>query len=132
MDNFKDNQRCFVCGTKNALGLQLKFKMDAERLQAESQVNFPHHFQGWANVIHGGLISTVLDEAMVKAAAASHINCVTAEMTIKFKKPVLPDTAYEVQGRIVARKKPILLAEGSLRDKNQTLLASASAKLFVI
>lgn len=105
--------------------------MDAERFQAEAEVHFPEHFQGWANVVHGGLVSTVLDEAMIKAAAAKNINCVTAELTVRFKKPIQPNTAYRLQGKIVADKKRILLAEGSLKDNHQTPFATASAKLFV-
>ena len=132
MENFIDNQRCFVCGSKNPLGLKLNFKMTPESSQAETEVCFPDHFQGWANVVHGGLVSTVLDEAMVKAAVAGNIRCVTAEMTVKFRKPIQANIIYRVHGKITEDKERILLAEAALRDENGLVFARASAKLFVI
>ena len=132
MENFIDNQRCFVCGSKNPFGLKLKFKMVAENSQAETEVCFPDHFQGWANVVHGGLVSTVLDEVMVKAATANNINCVTAEMTVKFRKPIKHNTVYRVLGKIVEDRERVLLADAALRDDNGSVFARASAKLFVL
>ncbi len=132
MENFIDNQRCFVCGGQNPFGLKLNFKLTPENSQAETEVSFPDHFQGWADVVHGGLVSTVLDEVMVKAATAKNISCVTAEMTVKFRKPIQPNTVYRVRGKIVEDRERVLLANAALRDDNGLVFARASAKLFVI
>jgi acyl-coenzyme A thioesterase PaaI-like protein len=133
MEQFYDDQECFVCGTRNRIGLKLSFQFDRETNTAEATVSFQKLFQGWANVVHGGLISTVLDEIMVKTAAFLKLNCVTAEMRTKFLKPARIETSYQLTGRIRDRKGSLVFAEGSLTDpETGKKIAVATATLYRI
>lgn len=132
MENFNDDNMCFICGTANPHGLKLKFNYDVESERIESEVVFPIHLQGWQGVVHGGLISTVLDEIMVKAAAAKKLKCVTGEITVKFKKPTLTNEKYIIRGRVVEVKKRIIFTEGFLLDRDGQIMAGAKGKLFAI
>ena len=66
--------------------------------------------------MHGGLLATVLDEAMIKAAAACGHKCVTAEITVKFKKPAMTGAPYRVAGKVLETRGRIVLAESRIGD----------------
>ena len=129
---FRDDRVCFVCGEKNAAGLKLRIRMDSERGESSVDVTFPEHFQGWAKVVHGGLLATVLDEAMIYAAGAKGLMCVTGEMTVRFVKPASTGVAYKLKGRFLEDKGRIVLAESALLDSDGQELARASGKLFKV
>jgi acyl-coenzyme A thioesterase PaaI-like protein len=129
---FRDDRVCFVCGEKNTFGLKLRIRTDAERGESSADVSFPEHFQGWAKVVHGGLLATVLDEAMIYAAGARGLKCITGEMTVRFVKPASTDVLYKLRGRFVEDKGRIVLAESALLDAEGQEVARASGKLFKI
>ena len=56
---------CFVCGVGNPLGLNLAFQSTGTTVTAVFRPRAEH--VGFKRVVHGGLIATVLDEAMVWA-----------------------------------------------------------------
>ena len=92
----KDNNNCFACGKKNPIGLRLDIQTvevehpdeDGADLLVRTECTPPVHFQGWADVIHGGIISTLLDEVITYVAIA-HFGgpAVTAQLDIRFKQP---------------------------------------------
>jgi len=132
MNSFSDDQKCFVCGKLNPFGLGLDFRENQSSHEIEAQVVFPAHLQGWQDTVHGGLLATVLDESMVKAANALGIHCVTAEITVQYKKPAATGVAYVVSGRILATRGRILTAESRLCDAAGQVLTLATGKLFRI
>jgi uncharacterized protein (TIGR00369 family) len=129
MIRFVDNGGCFVCGRHNPAGLQLDFSFNPTEYSARAIIVFSDRFQGWEKVVHGGLLATVLDEVMVKAAASRDRACVTGEMTVKYLAPVIPGATYTAGGKIVSERGKLLLAEGSLLDGFGFAVAKASAKL---
>jgi len=129
-NKFRDDRVCFVCGEKNPSGLKLHIRTDAELGESSADVSFPEHFQGWAKVVHGGLLATVLDDAMIYAAAAKGLKCVTGEMTVRFVKPASTGVLYKLRGRFVEDKGRIVLAESALLDGEGREVARASGKLF--
>lgn len=89
-----DQNMCFGCGPKNHAGLKLTFEEDDRKLYASWEPEAC--FQGYINVLHGGIIATLLDEAgawciYIKAGTSG----VTSSMTVKYLKPV-----YISKGRI--------------------------------
>ena len=76
----RSDHGCFGCGDDNPIGLHLRFTRDQEGVKA-SFIPGPEH-QGFDDVIHGGIISAVLDEAMAWAAAYAGFWAVTGEMRI--------------------------------------------------
>ena len=132
MKDFNDDQNCFVCGKKNAAGLQLEFTSSPGSGESETRVAFPVQLQGWRSTVHGGLLATVLDESMIKAAAACGCTCVTAEITVKFKKPAMTGTPYLVAGKVLETRGRIVLAESRIGDAEGVVFATATAKLFKV
>jgi uncharacterized protein (TIGR00369 family) len=132
MNDFNDDQQCFVCGQKNTLGLRLRFRENAADQTVESEVTFPTFLQGWQDTVHGGMLSTVLDEVMVQAALFAGIKCVSAEITVKFKKPAATGTPYSLIGKVLESRGRVIEAEGQIKDASGTLYAQATGKLFQV
>ena len=117
---------CFACGKDNPRGLKLKIEVDRDGARFEYRV--PENLQGWQGVTHGGIISTMLDEDMVWAAAGREIEVVTAEMTVRFTNPLPTGHKIKVQGRIVKESSKLLQAEASAFD-SEKVYALATGKL---
>jgi len=130
MKEVNDNDRCFVCGSQNPIGLRMQFEVDAKKQEVSSRLVFAEEFQGWEKHVHGGILSTVLDEIMIRAAMVRGLRCVTGEISVRFMKPVFTGTSYMVTGRITEDKGRLLLAEASILDCEQQVLARATGKLF--
>ncbi len=131
-EEFRDDRVCFVCGEKNPAGMKLRLRTDAERGESAAEVTFAAHFQGWAGIVHGGLLATVLDEALVYAAGSRGFKCVTGEMTVRYIKPVSTGAAYALKGRFLEDKGRVVLAESFLYDREGQEVARATGKLFKI
>ncbi len=129
MDTFIDDHHCFVCGQENPQGLRLRFRQGEG--SAEAEVVFPAFLQGWQDTVHGGALATVLDEVMVQAAMSAGLRCVTAEITVSYKKPAATGKPYLASGRVVeSGGRRLATAEGVIKDQAGTVYAKATAKLF--
>lgn len=125
--SLKDDGYCFACGALNPQGLHLSFKKEEQKVYAQFTALKIH--QGYADIIHGGIISTVLDEAMVKACILNGINAVTAEITVRFKKPLFTGKTCTVEAWILSRNARLIEAESILKDKEGNIIAHGKAKL---
>jgi acyl-coenzyme A thioesterase PaaI-like protein len=82
------NGYCFVCGTRSAIGLKLDFVLDKHKKQSTCETVIPEQYCGWTGFVHGGIIASVFDGAMVHACKSIDLDCMTAQLTIRYKKPV--------------------------------------------
>jgi uncharacterized protein (TIGR00369 family) len=121
---------CFGCGMKNPIGLKLKFKWDGKKVIAEF---IPHKFhQGWADIIHGGIIAAVLDEAIAYAAGYEGIKCVTAAMQVRFKHPLTVGEPTTVTASVTKNLQRYVETEARITLADGTLIADCTAKQFVV
>ena len=74
---------CFACGADNPRGLQLKFRVDPDGTATATFV-LGSEWEGSRGIVHGGIVTTLLDEAMTKAVAASGCKSITAELQCDF------------------------------------------------
>lgn len=121
---------CFACSPHNPIGLKLRFKDVGEVLKTSFTPR--EEYQGWPGWTHGGLVTTVLDEAMAQWVWRREITAVTAEMTIRFRSGLpLGETMFVEARRVASRGRLMELeAEGRLGDG--TVVALARAKFMVI
>lgn len=77
---------CFACGKDNREGMRLKFYFDQER--AVCNVKLTRRYQGPPGHAHGGIIATILDEAMGKVNKLRSVVALTKSMTVEYLKPV--------------------------------------------
>lgn len=122
------DQYCFACGKENPIGLQLKFEYTPEGVLA----NFMpvREFQGFVNILHGGIITTLMDEAMAHAIIAKGYQGVTARMEVKFQKPVIMNELVVVRGKILWEKRKLIKASSEI-EQNGEIKAQATADFFV-
>ncbi len=125
MESLSYSDGCFACEMNNDCGIKLEFKVDGEEAAADFVLG--ERFQGWNGIAHGGIVATVLDEAMAWALGLSEIKAVTAEMNIRYKKPAPIGKKLRVVGRLLENKGRVLMTESSMYD-GQTLLATATAR----
>jgi len=101
-----DDRYCFVCGEKNPHGLKIDFSFDGKVVRAEFVPD--KRYQGYMDILHGGIISTLLDEAMVRLAIEMGKPAVTAKLDVRFKKAVKVGDRLEIEAGLISEKKRIL------------------------
>jgi len=120
---------CFVCGVNNETGMQVSFYMNGDK--AEAVFHCIDRFQGYPNTIHGGITATLLDEAMANVLIHQEITAVTAEMTVKYKHPVLIGDTVTVSGWVDTKKSRIITCKSCLVNQDKVVVAEASGVYFV-
>ena len=128
MKPLKRYSQCFICGDKNPFGLNVEFCQKDERVVGEYIVQ--DHFQGYKNILHGGILSALLDEVMIKSILAQDILTLTCEVKVRFKKPVKIGQRLFLEGKPTEDKGKILLAEGKIKDEDGEVVATAEGKFF--
>ncbi len=123
----ENDDHCFCCGKENERGLKLDY-VYPEPGMAETRLAVPEYFTGWREITHGGLISMLLDETMAHACISRGLQGVTAEMTVRFKKPLPVGSTVVVRGRAEESKSRIVRTEAELADESGTTFATGSAK----
>jgi uncharacterized protein (TIGR00369 family) len=131
MTRLRDNQYCYVCGKKNPVGLSVDFEIDDGARTVRAKFIPSANHQGYEGIVHGGILSSVLDEAMVKLAYSLGIPAVTAEITIKFTAPAAPGDELLVAGRLTDEGKRLVLAEATI-SRGPVMIAEAKGKLLRI
>ena len=124
--------RCFVCGRDNARGLQLEFSYAPDGLSAETTFVPGETYQGWQGIVHGGIIITVLDEVMAKAAVHKGYAVVTGEITAKLKNPAKVLEPLRCRAVIEKVLRKIIYASAVASREDGTVVAEATAKLVII
>jgi uncharacterized protein (TIGR00369 family) len=121
----RDNHSCFGCGPTNTSGLQMQFYTDGKALY--SWLTVPSHFCGWSNFVHGGVITTILDEVMGWSAIyLLKTLTLTKSITVDFLKPVYIDEELRAEGRINRQNSEReVLMEGFLYNSKDQLCSEA-------
>lgn len=122
------SEKCFVCGKNNVDGLHLDIHRDDEKLAAKAEIAVPSKFCGWEGIIHGGIISTLLDEIMAYAAFTHDQKGVTGEINVRFRKPMPAEKTVTVEGFVESQKGRILYTAGKITLGGE-LIAEATAKM---
>jgi len=123
-----DGHYCFACGTANPIGLNLDFFRVGDRVCSEITLNKVH--EGWDNMAHGGIISTLLDEVMSWAIMyRKKVFLVTRNMNIKYVRPILIGTPLTVMGWLVDDSEPPKIkARAEIRDGQERLMVRSRAE----
>lgn len=126
-----DNQFCFVCGQDNPVGFKTHVDVDREQQSAKFAITVPADFQGWQGMVHGGILSALLDEVSAYAAMTVSGIVVTAELKTRFRKPVPVDQEIIVSAQVVSQTRRVVMVEAELAMQGE-ILASAEAKMVVV
>jgi uncharacterized protein (TIGR00369 family) len=119
-----DDAWCFACGRENPHGLHTVWSRESNgavraRFQAE------RHHQGWRGVVHGGILSTLLDEAMAHCLRSSGTSGVTASLNVRFRKPAPTGSTLVVEAFLCSRDRRALRLQAYARGEDGTCYAEA-------
>jgi uncharacterized protein (TIGR00369 family) len=125
----KAQNRCFGCGAANPTGLRLEF-LAAEDGSVVSLATVPEAFDGHPGYLHGGIIATLLDEAMSKAVRALGLTAMTRQMEIDYRRPVPSGAPLRLEGRIIRGEGRKHWTEARILNAKGIVLAEAKG-LFI-
>src|SRR5437868_15200786 len=117
--------RCFACGPANPQGMHLNFYFDEAKRRAWCRFRLPRRYQGPPGHAHGGIIATVLDEAMGKVNKLRSVIAVTKTMEVEYLKlvPLRKSLIVEGRERSVRGRKHVNVAQ-ILNEKGEVLARS--------
>jgi acyl-coenzyme A thioesterase PaaI-like protein len=122
---------CFACGPDNPRGLHLNFQKSKAGEMVAEWIPEPE-LEGFQGIVHGGIVSTVLDEAMSKVVAKSGVKSLTAELRVRFRQQVTSGKMICVRGWIDSQSKRMTKAEAVLASSDGTELAHAWATFLAL
>ena len=125
--------RCFGCGGANNDGMKLTFVQDNEKRRIIGRFILGERYQGGGGMAHGGIIATLLDEAMGKVCRFREARAVTAELSVQYLKPVNVRDEIIVEGWEEGEQKGRnLFHVGELRNVAGEVLARGQARFVII
>ena len=124
--------KCFGCGGDNSGGMKLTFEQDNTNRKIVGRFVLGERYQGGGGFAHGGIIATLLDEAMGKVCRFREARAVTAELMIEYLKPVSTAQEIIVEGHETEQKGRNLFMAGEIRNGAGEILARGRARFVVI
>jgi uncharacterized protein (TIGR00369 family) len=118
--------RCFACGEEAPGSLGVRFRVKADGAVA-ADWDCPADYQSFTGVLHGGIIATLLDSAMVHVLFARGIAARTAELIVRYRHPVHTGEPVAVAARLGTQCGPLFILEAAVRQ-HRTVCATARAK----
>lgn len=123
------SELCFGCGKQNPCGLKLEFKWDGKVVKSEFTPTELH--QGWKGIVHGGILTSLLDEAMAYAAYYENVGGVTAAIETRFKQPVSIGEPLTITAWVSNETRRFAETGGTLTLNDGTIVTTARAKQYL-
>ncbi len=124
--------KCFGCVGANDQGMKLSFVQDNASKRIVGKLILGETYQGGGGMAHGGIIATLLDEAMGKVCRFRDVHAVTAELNVQYLKPVKVDEEIVVQGYETDAKGRNLFLAAEIRNGAGEILAKGTGRFVVI
>ena len=124
--------RCFGCGGANDGGMRLTFEQDIQTRKIIGRFVLGDRYQGAGGMAHGGIIATLLDEAMGKVCRFREVRAVTAELSVEYLKPVSVQSEIIVEGWETEYKGRNLFHAGEIRNSAGDVLARGRGRFVII
>ncbi len=127
-----DGYNCFGCSPDNHHGLQMTFFEDGDEVICTWDPD--PHFQGYINIVHGGVQSTLMDEiaswvVFVKLKTSG----VTSSISARFRKPLKVDEGpVSLRARLAENRGRIASIAVELFNGKKVLCAEATVDYFIL
>jgi uncharacterized protein (TIGR00369 family) len=131
-NNLEDNDMCFACGRNNQKGLHLEFSLNRQEKRVETTFRPLDVHQGWQGVVHGGIIATLMDEAMAKLAQLLGFHALTASLDVRFKEVARTGEPLQVKAEVAKLSKKLIYAKAVAGRADGAVVAEAQAKLMIM
>lgn len=127
----RGEEYCFACGPENPIGLHLDFHMEGKRFTTRKTL--PSEYQGYSGIVHGGIVTTMLDEAM--GGYLYHElgeRAVTARLDVRYRNPAPVGEELVIAGWEESRRGGFVSMKAELALTDGTVLAEAAAKMALV
>jgi hypothetical protein len=126
----KKDYHCFGCCPNNPLGLKMEFYEEGDEIISYWHPN--EHYQGWVGVMHGGILSTIIDEiAGWVVLRKMQTTGVTSKLEVNYRKPILSSSkVIIVRSHISSILRNIVKIEASIENENHEVCVNGVATYF--
>jgi acyl-coenzyme A thioesterase PaaI-like protein len=112
---------CYACGSANDHGLHMQFRLEGDRTICDYE---PVAFQqGYPGRMHGGVVTTMIDEAMGWAVYHAREWGATARLNVRFRKPVPLQDPLRIEAWIINSRGRLIELRAEVRGSGDELLA---------
>lgn len=129
--HLEDDGMCYACGKKNKKGLHLEFTFFKQAKKIETTFLPSDQYQGWKGVVHGGIIVTIMDEAMAKLVHLLGYHALTASLDVRFKDMAKTREPLTVSAEVTKLAKRLIFTKAVANRGDGEIIAEARAKLIV-
>jgi uncharacterized protein (TIGR00369 family) len=126
LNDSSEYQACFGCGARNVGGLQLVFRTEGDEIVAEFTPD--ERFQGFPGVLHGGVLATMLDETLSRAAVYAGKWMMTARLEIRYRRAVPIGQTLRVSAKPVQVRSRLVSARGAVQLASDPTVVFADAE----
>ncbi len=128
-----NSHSCFACGIKNQGGLQMHF-YEQDEMELVAHHTVPKRFEGYPDVVHGGIVASMLDEMVSRSAMIEDHNrfWMTAKLEIRYRKPTPTNVSLTLRSRVVQKKGRIRIASGEIYLPDGTVVADAKGIMVAV
>lgn len=118
-------QGCFACGQRNDAGLKLVFRREGDEIVTDYTPE--PRFQGFPGVVHGGILTTLLDEALSRTATIEGRWMMTGKLEMRFRNAAPVGRKLRVSARALSSRSRMVQAVGEIRlaEEPGTIIATA-------
>jgi acyl-coenzyme A thioesterase PaaI-like protein len=125
MEKQPNSRMCFLCGMENPIGLKLAFYTDDEG-RCITRFRPREEHQGYPGHLHGGIISSLLDETMGRVLVHGDVWAITGRLEIRFAQPVPLDQELTIVGELTRARSRAYEARGEIQLPDGTVLVEGS------
>ncbi len=125
----EDDHYCFGCGMDNPQGLRILWQVDGKSVTAEYVTE--KKFQGWKDIVHGGILATLLDEAMTRLAWVACGGALSAEITVRYVAPAKIGEKLYIAARVIEENRKVVHLQSVVHAQRAAapfLIARATGK----
>ncbi len=126
MEELIDDGMCFACGPRNDIGLRLEFEPRGDEMVSTFLPRDCH--QGYQGMVHGGILSVLLDEVMAHVLKQQGKKALTATMQVHFKQIARVGERLQIKGRLLRERGRMLELKAEVWTEEEELVASATGK----
>jgi len=134
MDNsmqLEHHNMCYACGKKNEKGLHLAFSFFEKEKRIETTFIPSSFHQGLEGIVHGGIIVTIMDEAMAKLINSMGYVALTASLDIRFRDMAKTLEPLTISAEVTKFAKKLIFAKAVANGGDGKVIAEADAKLII-
>ena len=117
---------CFACGKDNPIGLHLQFDFEGDKIIAHTTLST--NYQSYAGVVHGGIVTTMLDEAMGKFIILKYNEqTMTGKLSIRYRHPTPTEKPLTISAWKESQMRNIITMKSTVCTEDGTITAEATA-----